>query len=441
VRASGTAKLWTGLAALLVVGYLSVTRSFAYLGVPSLNLFVGEVALAAFLLSRPEAVIGRWAGGLLGRSAFGWIAWALLLFVGYGLLELARGIYAGYPLITTLKTLAFTYYPLYLFLGIWLGMRDAGFLPRVLRLLAWANGLYGVAYLAGLNRLEVTIPGSEVPLFGQPAGSAVAVLGLLAFEPRLGRIWLLLLLNGAVLLGGQVRAEWLGFAAGLVTWTLLSRRLRRAVPAAAAVALLLAVAAAADVRFPSPRQRGGEIAVRELAARVIAPIHTQAAGRLSERAAIYAGTFSWRTEWWKAIWTSINEEGSTGTFVFGHGYGFPLHSLVYHVTEDVRTPHNVFLYALGYGGWLGVAAFVALQASLACGLWRAYRHTGQPFGLAFFALALSGAHFGNFFETPYGAIPFFLLVGLALAFAVRPLPLPARAASGIRAPVTRAGVP
>ena len=36
----------------LIVGYLAMGRSFAYLGLPWFSLYVGEMVLAAFLLVR-----------------------------------------------------------------------------------------------------------------------------------------------------------------------------------------------------------------------------------------------------------------------------------------------------------------------------------------------------------------------------------------------------
>lgn len=92
-----------------------------------------------------------------------------------------------------------------------------------------------------------------------------------------------------------------------------------------------------------------------------------------------------------------------------------MHIGVTNLSGTLRTPHNIFFYALGYGGWIGVALFFLLQVSLARLLLRAYRVTGQPFGLVFWAMSLSLAFFGNFFETPFGAIPFYLLTGLAIA--------------------------
>jgi len=47
-------------------------------------------------------------------------------------------------------------------------------------------------------------------------------------------------------------------------------------------------------------------------------------------------------------------------------------------------------------------------------MWRAYRLTGQSFGMAAWAFALLGAFFGNVLETPAGAIPFYLTLGLVI---------------------------
>ena len=100
---------------------------------------------------------------------------------------------------TAVRDLAFNYYPLYLFLAVFVGLRSPGFLRKLVRLLAWFNGIYGVAYILFLNTVPWTIPGVSadvvaVPLFGEPFGSAIALLGLLAFEADLWSVWHLFLL-------------------------------------------------------------------------------------------------------------------------------------------------------------------------------------------------------------------------------------------------------
>jgi len=96
----------------------------------------------------------------------------------------------------------------------------------------------------------------------------------------------------------------------------------------------------------------------------------------------------------------------------GYGYGFPLGDLVpYLEGQFIRTPHNTFFYALGYTGWIGVALFSLFQIQIFRLLWKAYRADGKPFGIIYWVSMMT---FGMFFplgETPYGAIPFYLVIG------------------------------
>ena len=47
-------------------------------------------------------------------------------------------------------------------------------------------------------------------------------------------------------------------------------------------------------------------------------------------------------------------------------------------------------------------------------LWRVYRLTGQSYGVALYVINTVGAFFGNSFESPMEAIPFYLLMGLVI---------------------------
>ena len=83
--------------------------------------------------------------------------------------------------------------------------------------------------------------------------------------------------------------------------------------------------------------------------------------------------------------------------------------------EGVRTPHSVFFYALGYGGWIGAGIFLFLMFALMQCLWKVYKLTGNAFGLSYLMLNLALGLFGNSFETPFGAIPFYLVMGVVIA--------------------------
>jgi hypothetical protein len=71
--------MWRKVILVLVVGYVTLGRSFAYIGIPPLKIFIGELFLVAFLLFRSRAVIGEWFEGLLDpyRATHNF-SWALL---------------------------------------------------------------------------------------------------------------------------------------------------------------------------------------------------------------------------------------------------------------------------------------------------------------------------------------------------------------------------
>jgi hypothetical protein len=413
--------MWTRVAQILLIGYMSMSKSFAYVGVPQLKVFIGEIALGAFMLGHARTFVGVWAAAIVRPSPLSGVVWAVCVFLGCGVFQLLHGIGLGYPAVTALQNLVFNYYPLYLFLGLWVAARTPDFLPRFVRTFAWWNGIYGVVTLViGNNFSEVYIPGTTVALIGGSSGSSAVLIGLLAFERNVAKVWPLLVLNGFVMLGMQIRAEWLGFVVAVLVWGILTRALGRVAIGTIAVLTLLVVMYLTDFSIPAPWHRGGSISLGEIVGRALSAVDPVAAQAFTERAGAYAGTVSWRTDWWRAIWASVHRDPMVA--IFGFGYGFPLTSLVPYLQghTEIRTPHNVLLYALGYGGWTQVAAFVALQGALLRLLWTAYRATGQAFGLAFWALGITIALFGNFFETPSCAIPFYLLVGLSIVPALRP---------------------
>jgi hypothetical protein len=148
--------IWSRVAGFLVVGYLSMARSFAYLGVPPI--FIGEAVLAAFLLLKPRVALGTWAMSLVRASPLSGLGLALLIFMLYGLWQMGRGVLEGSPVLYTLKFFIFNYYPLYLFLGLWIGLQSPDFLPKLVRVIAWANGIYALMWLLGLNDVVIPLP-------------------------------------------------------------------------------------------------------------------------------------------------------------------------------------------------------------------------------------------------------------------------------------------
>jgi len=406
--------MWDKLICILAVGYLSFGRPFAYIGIPPLKIFIGELTLAGLILFRNRETIDRWAEAIVRPGELHYLSVSILVLIADGAFEVLRGVAAGYPLVRALQNLVFNVYPLFIFAGIWMGSVRPDLLRRIAIQLAWVNGVYGFLYLVLLSKFQVMVPGTNppVPLFGQPNGSAYAIAGLLCAGVEMRLYWPLFMLNAFVMLGIQVRAEFLAMLVGLILWGTLSHNLSKVAATFACIAALVAIGFVTDFSIPAPQTRGGAVSARYIVGRVIAPIDRDLAADLTPLAKGNAETVEWRTNWWKAIWATVNRD--TETALFGLGYGFPLSSLVTYIRDEViRTPHNAFFYSLGYCGWLGVGIVAAFQAALCRLLWKTFQATGEAYGLVFWVMSMCGALFGDLLEAPFGAIPLYLISGLA----------------------------
>jgi hypothetical protein len=152
-------------------------------------------------------------------------------------------------------------------------------------------------------------------------------------------------------------------------------------------------------------------------ARAIAPFSKNLAEQLAsaKEVSFAASTAEWRLVWWANIWQEIHSRASTA--LLGFGYGYPIGDLNPEIETGtfIQTPHSVFFYPLAFSGWLGVAVFGLFQIEIGRLLWRSYRTTGLAFGVVCWAALLTMSVFEDFFETPMYAIPFFLLLGAAVA--------------------------
>jgi hypothetical protein len=412
--------IWSRLAGFLVVGYLCMTRSFAYLGIAPL--FVGEIALGAFLLLKPRVAFGTWAESLLRPSPLNALGLALLAFVSYGVWELGRGVLAGSSLFEALKYFIFNYYPLYLFFGIWVGLQAPDFLQKLVRVVAWVHGIYGLLWVLGLNHMAASLRmWAGMSLIGWPSGANVAILGLLCFERDLRAVWPVLALNVTVTLAMQHRAEWIGLALALLVWGVLTGRVGRVIAVGLAGLAVIGMIELAGIQLPG--RTGSGVSLTATLGRAIVPFDPKLAEAVAPDAKKHVGSADWRREWWNAIWDSVHSTPMLAAF--GHGYGFYLLGLMpaedrgSSETLDTRTPHSVFYYALGYTGWVGVGLFCALQLAILRLAWQAFRVSGQPAGLIFWIAGMTAAFFEQSFDTPYKAIPFYLLVGMGMAPALQ----------------------
>jgi len=420
-----------------LVGYLCFNRSFAYVGIPAASVFIGEVLLvAAFAYRRLRQRVLDVLRQLVVPGPFHLLMWAITIFLVFGLFEAFYGRYLGYPIASIIKNLPFNYYVLYLPIGIAIGALDRDLLRRFSRVLAWTNAVYGLIFLALLQHLNLTLPWQpDVPLSGAGA-SAFAIMGLLCFG-RGRKDWYLYALNFFLLFAGQVRGEWVGLLFALFAWSLVKRNIRVILSGLAAIVVVFGIMALAHIEIPAASNRGGTVSATGVLARSIAPFNKDLAKQYGgSDADVWAGTASWREHWWAAISASAQQDDVH--WLFGNGYGFELRSLVTYVEPGVRTPHSVYYYALGYSGFVGVSLFALLTLGIASMLWRLAKTTGQAFGFVVIPLSLGLGLFGNWFETPFGAIPYYLLLGLSLApLARRPAAPTAALGHGLTARGTR----
>jgi hypothetical protein len=405
------------IAGVLVCGYGLFGKTFAYIGVPPAKVFIGDLFLAAFMLFCGRAVFRPLLDGLLHPREFSRLYWGMIVFVSYGFVELARGLALDYPPIPAMQELVVNIYPFYFFVGLWAALIYPDIVPKTIKFISWVCVFYALAYFLVLRKSKMVMPGSDIPMFPGPS-AGLALFGITYFEKEIRRWWIPIGANLFIVLASQIRAEWLCLGAALALQSILTGKIRRLVWSVAALGAILALGFITDVNIPSPAGRGvTTVSSREIVARAVAAVDKEAAYDYSRKnAAFYAGTVSWRQRWWKAIWPSVHVD--TETALLGHGYGFPLSGLVPYLRSfgaDLRTPHNIFFYALGYTGWIGVVILFSFQAVVGYTMFRAWQVTGQPFGIVFWLSAMIGAFFGDFFEAPQSAIPYYLTIGMVAA--------------------------
>ncbi len=411
-RGDASVRLWV---IFLIVGYLVWTRSFAYIGIPQAMIVVGEIGLASVIALRPRSLnfffLNRDASFPL-RELRG----VCVLFLLLGAWAVAWGAIRGYDLKDVVRLAGYHYYTLYLPIGVWMGVQYPELLERILKRTALLGAIYGVLWLVILNRILLLIPGSSnTKIFGQPGQGGIIVLAILSFGWT-SQMWLLLLANAFVFLGVQMRAEWVGGLLGFGILFVLGKIQKQLLGMVVGGLLLFALAYTLDLKMAGPDGRDGEISARGLVARVLAGVDPDAASKMSgSDFSTFKGTVDWRTYWWQQIWHRINHSKSNAVFFLGEGFGYPIGDLGAYGTDGIRTPHNIFFFSLCYNGWVGAGSFILLQITVLYTMFKAYLRTGQCFGILFCVICIAMGLFGNFFETPYGAIPYYLVVGLCAA--------------------------
>jgi O-Antigen ligase len=404
--------IWTQMVVLFLWGGAILGKFSAYVG----------LAIGGLLIFSARILWDRWYKALTRDKdvLHGW-SWALVVSLLYGFVMLFYGLEQGYSLVTALEILVFNLNPIFIFLGIWVSTKHPAILRIYIRYSAWFVVIYTPLYFLVFSKMNVSLsgvlPGNDMVILGNAGSGSTTLMGLLAYEPNLVKFWIPLLVCTCLTIANQGRSDWLGLSVCLLIWGFLTKRMKRVFGIAGAVVAVLLIAALLDLKLPPIPGRGGELSARGTISRMLGAISPDLAADLGgdrANAKFYYGTVYWREHWWSNIRTEVTKEYKTT--IFGMGYGYPLAHLANRDVEKqgTRSPHDILYFAFAYSGLVGVAIFLWLEVTVGYVLWRAYKVTGQTYGLIYFVFQFIGALFGNNIETPQAGILIYLFVGLAI---------------------------
>ncbi len=398
--------------AFILTGYLSAGRVFAYIGVPPL--FIGEAFLGWNVLRNRHNWLGKFVDDVIRGEI---LSLAIALHLLWGVIEVFRCMYGGRPPIDVLRTFAFNYYPLYILAGIAIG-RDVPIsqFARIWKIVIILYSIYcvltGFADSAGVDIGFATL----TPLV------PVVTAGIWSHLKRwpLRYVALLGSTYPVIFAVGHGRGALLGMVAGLVVVALNSGlNLVRLGMGVVGVTILGMVV---GPLIPGPHGQSPPLDPSVHIARLVGTFDPNTAARIldargyHEEASIIVaaqGTARWRQQIWTNAIRSLN---TTTLMALGQGHGASMVDLVPD-KQEIHTPHNFSIYCIYYTGWMGLVIFCFFLVAL---LVRARRIEDRPLRSAMLGVIWSTmmvAVTGNCFETPFGAIPFYLFCGLGLGFA------------------------
>lgn len=398
--------------AVLVAGYLAFSRGFAYIGIAPL--FIGEAYLGYAILQNTRNWTGRFVSGFLKMRI---LPLGIGLHLLWGIYEVIRAGFNQRSIIESVRTAAFNYYPLYMLIGVAVGT-TLNF-PYFLRLLKLVIITYGVRAVIEVMKLD----------FSQPPNTALIPVIILAMWTELSRwkwryVLLPLSLYPVFFAGSHGRGTMLGLVAGIIAIAASSpaRLLRWGMLAIAFLMVMFVV----GPLIPSAGEQAPPLDPVVQAARIIASNHPNFAikmikwrlgGRVIkgyqaelDNLVNARGTAEWRQKLWSGAIKSLN---TTELQLLGQGEGKSLAGFVPD-GQDIHTPHNISIYCIFYTGYIGLAIFFLMLF----GMWLTGTRMEDPLlrvlYSSIFWCTLLVAITGNYLETPFGAIPFYLLQGVLI---------------------------
>jgi hypothetical protein len=410
--------------AVLVVwaGYTLFTHDFAdlHVSVGSLPVYIGELLL---LVAVPWALV-RVDVRALNKNVYFVALAAWMVFCAARLLM--GGLDYG---IDALRDSAIWYYGLFSVVGyvVWGSLRQHAWTRYFTVLFVVLVVVTSAILLAGTLNLPWRIPREDIL-----AASLIAAANFFLLALRTARFYVLRLLVSsaalALLVPLEVRSATVGVVILLGVFA-LQRRWNTMLSLVAIPIVVLGVVALADIQLPG--RVGGGSSAAELVSRQLSVVPLLFQGKVTgsdpnlPHDATY-GTAVWRYNWWVALVNDTLSKPET-TF-FGVGFGAditgPLEVDQSGLDRPLRSPHNIAINMFARTGLIGLALWLVVQGSwlyvtlraIGAGI-RAGRASDVDYLLwicTYAVTILVVALLGVVLESPFGAIPYFLLIGMAM---------------------------
>jgi hypothetical protein len=423
----------------LVGGYVVLTRGFSGLHLPlgGLPLYIGELTMPLLAFVALRRLRNRW----LGAPAALLLAWmALNLILTLPHLE-EHGV-------TAIRDAATWYYGVFALIGAatWRDLDAATARRWLAPIFVLAVPASAAGILTGAHILpEIAMPLSDAPVFADKydtnAMYLIAATVLFVTAPGTSRVpwprWLtpLLVASAVGLIAAmQHRAAFIGLA-GVLALLLAFRLWRPVLLLGVAAALLIAGLWLLDVEVETGTR--GVVSARAIVERQLSTLDFLSGGETARDQDSAGGTIRWRTVWWRAL---LDEQlADPALLLFGRGYGPDLRDAVLGLEsgslnwdqgveqgKSVRSPHNIALTIFARSGVIGLGLWLLLLGTCSWRIVRATvaaRRAGQTdhemLGIwlaSFLLVVVLVSLLGVVLEAPFGAAPFYFVLGLGVAW-------------------------
>jgi hypothetical protein len=422
----------------ILVGYMFLGRSFAYLGFPPL--YLGEVVLALGVIALLFGLIKLPRLTTILVALFAYMGWGAILTVAalpaHGVDALRDGVIWGYGIFAILVAGALARWPdwperVVRFMT-WPAILLVAWMPALWAMLTWAPE-WNVATPAGQPLLQMKPGDMAVHLAGV---GALAGFGLIlpsrlvshrVAKYALDAVWWVTWWVGVVIVSSLNRGGMLALLASVMVLVILRPRGMWSRPAVTG-ALVILVFLIGDIRIDTGARR--EISLNQIAANLMSlpkvqSLEASAGDAIAAEEAALAGTVRWRVEWWAKI---VDYTIRGPHFWTGKGFGLSLARTdeIVGGTPDLRSPHNISMTVLARMGVPGAVLWLAFLALLAVSLIGGYfrRHMQVPDAvhkilaavLVYLVAALVNGSFDVYLEGPQGGIWFWAVVGVGMAW-------------------------